>query len=340
MTTRIRLATGALTALCAIALFVQAAGSATVTAHLRVLTPDRVLDPGTTYIVDEGVTVPTRPDADCFGPPGGSGTEFTYDKPNALSLLATAGRTTKAVSPLSLTDQFGFGLGICGIGGIAAKSGESFWYFKANHEEASVGADQLEIHNGDEVLFYLAPDDFPNPNPAELELKAPPRAKAGQPFTVSVIEHKCVTDQNTGETTCTSGPAAGASVSGGGLPVQTGADGTAQVSVADVSAATLAATRGTDIPSEALATCVGPEADSCPAERGITLVGSPQGDSIKGTAGDDSIRSRGGDDNVDLRKGGADQVNCGKGDDTVRIKRKFANDGLVIKGSCERVRRT
>ena len=63
--------------------------------------------------------MPTRPDADCFGPPGGSGAEFTYDKPNALSLLATAGRTTKSVAPLALTDQFGFGLGVCGIGGVA-----------------------------------------------------------------------------------------------------------------------------------------------------------------------------------------------------------------------------
>jgi hypothetical protein len=73
MTARIRLATGAFVALCAISLLIPASGSATVTAKLRVLTADRVLDPGTTYIVDEGVTVPTRPDADCFGPPGGSG---------------------------------------------------------------------------------------------------------------------------------------------------------------------------------------------------------------------------------------------------------------------------
>ncbi len=335
MTTRIRSALLALLGL----LLLAPAASATVTAHLRVLTADTVLDQGTTYIVDEGVTVPTRPDADCFGPPGGSGAEYTYDKPNALSLLATAGRTTKPVSPLSLTDQFGFGLGICGVGGVEAKSGESFWYFKANHQESTVGADQLEIRDGDTVLFYLAPDNFPNPNPAELELDAPARAKAGEPFTVSVTEHKCVTDPNTFETSCASAPAAGAAVTGGDAAATTGADGTAQVSVAEVGEATLTATRGTDIPSEALETCVGPEADSCPAERGITLVGSPEGDRIKGTAGDDAIRSRGGDDNVDMRKGGADRVNCGKGDDTVRLKRKFANDGLVIKGSCERVRR-
>ncbi|MFI5123600.1 MAG: DUF4430 domain-containing protein [Vicinamibacteria bacterium] len=343
MTTRIPVSRGALLALCAASLsallLTPMYASATVTAKLRVLTSDRVMDPGTTYIVDEGVTVPTRPDADCFGAPGGSGAEFTYEKPNALSLLATAGRTTKPVAPLSLTDQFGFGLGICGIGGVEAKMGESFWYLKANHEEASVGADQLEIHNGDEVLFYLAPDAFPDPNPAELELTAPPRARAGEPFSVSVVEHKCVTGSSPPfATTCTAGPAAGVTVSGGDAPATTTADGTAEIAVGAPGEAEIAATRGADIPSEALATCVAEALESCPAERGIRLVGSPQGDRIKGTAGSDSIRSRGGDDKISLLQSGADVVNCGKGKDTVKVKRSGA-DGLVIKSSCERVKR-
>lgn len=334
MTTRIHSALLALVGLLALA----PAASATVTAHLRVLTPDKVLDPGTTYIVDEGVTVPTRPDADCFGAPGGSGAEYTYERPNAMSLLATAGRTTKAVSPLSLTDQFEFGLGICAIGGQEARAGESFWYFKANHEESVLGADQLNIKDGDEILFYLAPDMFPNPNPAELELDAPVRAAAGEAFTVSVVEHKCATDPNTFETSCTSGPATGVTVTGGDGDVTTGGDGTAEVVAAEPGKAILTATRGTDIPSEALATCVAPMADACPPERGIDLVGSPRGDRIKGTAGDDEIRSRGGDDNLDLRKGGADRVNCGKGKDVVRLNRKLVNSGLLIKGSCEKIK--
>ena len=338
MTTRIRLATGAVAALCAIALLVPAAGAATVTAHLRVLTPDKVLDPGTTYIVDDGVTVPTRPDADCFGAPGGSGAEYTYDTPNALSLLATAGRTTKSVSPLLLTDQFGFGLGICGIGGREAEAGESFWYFKTDHQESTVGADQQEISDGDQVLFYLAPDRFPEPNPAELELRAPAGVEAGQPFTAKVIEHSCVTDQNTFETTCESRPADDATVTGGDDPETTGANGKAEVTVGEVGEVALAATRGSDIPAESLDTCVAPDADSCPDERGVDLVGSPQDDRIDGTAGDDEIRSRGGDDNLDLRQGGVDEVNCGPGDDIVRLKRRLADDGIEIKDSCERVK--
>jgi hypothetical protein len=327
-------------------LLLAPAASANVTAHLRVLTPNKVLDPGTDYIVDEGVTVPTRPDADCFGPPGGSGTEYSYDKPNALSLLATAARTDKSVAPLLLTDQFGFGLGICGIGGREAEAGKSFWYFKADHEESTAGADQVEISDGDEILFYLAPDRFPEPNPAELELRAPAGVEAGQPFTAKVIEHSCITDQDTFETTCTSRPADGVTVSAddrargskGDDAATTGDNGKAELTVADVGEVMLGATRGSDIPAESLDTCVGPEASSCPDERGIDLVGSPDGDRIDGTAGDDEIRSRGGDDNVDLREGGVDDVNCGPGDDVVRVKRKLANDGLEIDRSCEKIK--
>ncbi len=192
-------------------------------------------------------------------------------------------------------------------------------------------------HDGDQVLFYLAPDDFPNPNPAELELQAPARAQAGQPFTVTVVEHKCVTDQDTFETTCTSGPAAGVTVGGGDAPAVTGADGTAQLVVGSPGDAQIGAGRGTDIPSEVLATCVGEQLDDCPAVRGERLVGSPEGDRIKGTKGDDSIRSRGGDDRIDARQGGADTINCGKGRDKVKIKRSAVAQ-TDVKGSCEKVR--
>ncbi len=343
MTTRTPSARRAFAALCAVSLFAlllaPSGAAATVTAKLRVLTPDRALDPGTTYIVDEGVTVPTRPDADCFGPPGGSGAEYSYERPNVLSLLATAGRTTRTVRTLSLTDQFGFGLGICGIGNFEAEAGESFWYFKANHVEASVGADQLEIANGDEVLFYLAPDNFPDPNPKELELIAPARAATGTPFTVSVVEHGCVTQSSPPfETTCSSVPAAGVTISGGDSVATTGADGTAQVAAGSAGDVELAATRGADIPSEVLETCIAEVLETCPPARGKTTIGSPQADEIKGTAGADVIRSRGGDDRLDLRKGGPDKVNCGPGADKVRIKRADV-EASKIAGNCERVRK-
>ncbi len=315
----------------------SAAFGATTPAKLRVLTPKHVIDPGTTYYVPDDVTVSTTPDANCFGPPGGSGADVSYTSPNALSLLASAASADKHIAPLLLTDQFGFGLGICGIGGQEATSA-SFWYFKLNHEEAATGADETPISKGDEVLFYLAPDDFPNPNPAELELKAPAGVKAGSPFSVKVTEHKCVTDQDTFETTCTSGPAGDVTVKGGDEDATTDAYGRATLTVKKVGVTTLVATRGTDIPSEALDTCVGPQANSCPKERGERIVGSAEGDKIKGTAGLDEIRSLAGDDRIDARAGGADTINCGAGKDTVQVKRATASDGLVIKKNCEKVK--
>jgi hypothetical protein len=327
-----------------VALVPATASAATTTAELRVLTPTKVLDPGTTYIVDSKVTVPTTPDADCFGPPGGSGQEFTYDQPTALSVLATAARTSPKVRPLSLTDQFGFGLGICGIGGIEASPGQTFWYLKANHAESTVGADQLQVKDGDQVLFYLAPDAFPNPNPKELELIAPARAEAGKAFSVSVVEHACVTDPQTFEVSCKSQPAAGVSISGSerttgtpatGVVTTTAADGTAEITAAGAGTMEVAAARGADIPSEVLPVCVGARLDDCPPQRGERLVGSPNGDRIKGTRGSDSIRARGGDDRVDLRKGGSDAIDCGPGRDTVLTKRSDRDDRIAR--DCERV---
>jgi hypothetical protein len=310
-----------------------AAPAASTTAELRVLTPSKALDPGTTYVVDSKLTVPTTPAADCFGPPGGSGQQFTYDQPNALSLLASAARTSGKLRPLALTDQFGFGLGICGIGGAEAVSGQSFWYLKANHAESTLGADQLAIKSGDEILFYLSPDNFPNPNPAELELEAPPRVQAGTSFTVKVIEHACVTDQQTFEVTCASKPAVGAQVGDS----TTGADGTAQLTAASPGTLKLGATRGADIPSEVLKVCVGEPLDDCPPARGKRIVGSPGGDRIKATAGPDAIRARGGDDRVDLRKGGTDRLDCGPGTDSALVKRSDDDDRIAR--DCERVRR-
>ena len=340
MTTRTdpaRRATLAVLFAIALAAAIPASSGAATSAQLRVLTPTTVLDPGTAYIVGSKVTVPTTPDADCFGPPGGSGAEYTYNEPTALSLLATAARTTGKLRPLALTDQFGFGLGICGIGGEQASPGQSFWYLKSNHQESTLGADQLKVEAGDQVLFYLAPDNFPNPNPAELELKAPPRAEAGQPFEVRVIAHACVTDQQTFEVSCGAEPAAGVRVSGGGQPATTGADGTAEIAADSPGTVKVAATRGTDIPSQVLAVCVGAQLDDCPAARGERVVGSPNGDRIKGTHGSDSIRARGGADRIDLRKGGADKLDCGPGKDSVLAARGDADD--KIGRDCEWVRR-
>jgi hypothetical protein len=339
MTTCVPLARCALVALLAslaLAIVPSAAGAATVQAELRVLTPTRVLDPGTTYVVGaESVT--TDPNADCnFGGAGGTGASFDYPEPNALGLLAAASEADDGLRPLSLSDEFGFGIAICAIGGVDDREG-TFWYLKRNHQELTVGADQEPIADGDELLIYLADDNFPEPNPAELELIAPARTTPGTPFEVSVVQHACVTDPNTFEVSCESRPAAGATVAGGGVaPVVTAEDGTAQVTAEANGRLKLAASRGADIASEALRVCVKDELDRCPKRHGERIVGSAGGERIEGTRGPDVIRGRGGADRIDVRKGDDDRVDCGRGDDIVLVKR--ADDDRLAR-DCERTRR-
>ena len=338
MTTRIPCVSAAsvlrLTLVALAAFFVSIpANAGAVTAELRVLTPDAVLDPGTNYVIDDSITVPTRGDADCFGPPGGSGAQYPFTDPVALGLLASGARATGSLRPLGVSDQFGFGLVICTIGGIEAQTG-SFWYLKSNHVEAGVGADQLEVAEGDEVLFYLAPDNFPDPNPVELELIAPARTAGGAPFAVSVIQHACVTDSNPPfATNCQSKPAGGVTVSGGTSAATTASDGTAMITPGSSPRDTLVATRGTDIPSKALRVCVNGELSACPSVRGERFVGSPDADKIVATKGADSIRARGGDDNVRVAGGFADKVDCGPGDD-----KAIVDAADKVSRDCEKVK--
>ena len=332
MTTRIPFARFALVALVGLFACMPASAGA-VTAELRVLTPDRVLDPGTNYVIDAEVTMPTSPDADCFGPPGGSGAEYEFAGPVALGLLASGARANGSLRPLGITDQFEFGLGICTIGGVEAGA-SSFWYLKRNHGEAAVGADQVEVSGGDEVLFYLAPDNFPEPNPAELELSAPSRTTGDSSYTVSVIQHACVTDANPPfATNCSSTPAAGVTVSGGASPATTASDGSATVTPGPAGRETLVATRGSDIPSKALRVCVNADLSACPKAHGERFVGSPGGDRITATKGPDKVRARGGDDDVRVAGGFADKVDCGPGEDKV-----IADSSDKVKLDCERLK--
>ncbi|HEX2127688.1 MAG TPA: hypothetical protein VHF58_00555 [Solirubrobacterales bacterium] len=318
-----------------------AAGKADPTAELRVLTPDRVLDSGTEYVLGpERIT--TDPNADCnFGGAGGSGATYDYPEPVGLSLLAAGAEARGSLRPLSTTDEFGFGMAVCAIGGVDDGPG-TFWYFKRNHAELTVGADQEPIADGDEFLVYLAPDTFPNPNVKELELRAPARIQSGEPFEVSVVEHGCVTDPNTFQVTCNTLPAAGVTVSGGGDTATTDAAGNATLDPVGVVTGLsdrlkVRATRPPDIPAKVLAVCRGAALQDCPPARGERIVGRADGDRIRGTAGPDKIQARGGADRVDLRKGATDKVDCGPGRDTVVVKRGDRDDRLAR--DCERVRR-
>jgi len=190
-------------------------------------------------------TVKTSPKAECFGKgSGGSGDPVTIKGNTAMGLLAHASKSIAALSPLSISDSFDFGLALCGIGSSVAK-GKSSWYLKINHESLEVGGDAAIIKPGDEVLWDLAPS-FPYPD--ELVLEGPNKAKAGMPFTVRAFSY-----DEKGK----SKPAKGVKVTGASAP--TGADGRTTVTLSKPSR--LIARAAGEIPSARLPVCIG---SNCP----------------------------------------------------------------------------
>jgi hypothetical protein len=300
-----------------------AAPAATKGADLRVVnSAGRVLAEQRQYTGT--VKIKTDPRADCFGAPGGSGDRVRVRGATALGLVRDALGSDRDLRPLSVTDQFSFGLAVCGIGGYEAH-GSSFWYLKHEHAGAQVGGDQLRLSDGDEVLWYLAPGF---PPPPELVLRAPARAQPGVPFEVTVFEY---------EDDGSRSPASGARVTGGDNASTTGAGGVASVTVSDPGTAKLRATRSADgaIPSNGVKVCVDADPSMCPEAHGKRIYGSVRGDEIDGTRGWDRIRARRGRDRVDLRRGGIDRVRCGGGRDVVVRARGDRDDEIAA--SCERV---
>jgi hypothetical protein len=281
----------------------------------------RVVNTAGTTLADQSqvtgdVTIKTDPGATCFGPPGGSGNPVSVPGPSALGIVKDASDTNGALRPLSITDQFSFGLGVCGIGGSTFNQGDSaFWYLKVNHVGAQVGGDQLPIKASDEVLWYLSPG-FPAPN--ELQLVAPPVAQSGKPFAVKVSSFNDAGQKS---------PVAGALVSGAQSP--TGADGTTTVTLTQGVA--LQALHGADIPSNTRIVCVVSAPKGCSTSLQHKIVGTKGRDRIRGTKSPDSVKARAGDDKVNTRGGLTDAVNCGRGKDVAKLG---ATDTAV---RCEKV---
>jgi hypothetical protein len=293
----------------------SAAKARTVGAELRVVGPSgQSLAQLTQYTGT--VNVGTDPGAQCFGPgTGGSGNEVRVAGSTALGIVDDASSAARDLRPLSVTDAFDFGLGVCGIGGFQAQ-GAASWYLKHNHVGAVVAGDQLALKKGDEVLWYLAPTF---PYPPELGLEAPGNAKPGSEVPVQVIAYA---DDGTRT------PAAGATVSGGTAAVTTDAQGNATVSVGSGDT-TLRATRGTDIPAGEDKVCVADSVSQCSPQHLIAGTGKPE--KVKGTKLADKIKARARNDRVKARGGGPDRINCGAGkrdlaivdaDDTARACEK------------------
>lgn len=284
-------------------LLLPAAAGAAVPVDLRVVDTDGFTMAQQTQFTDT-VTVRTSPDADCFGPPGGSGADKTLNGPTALGAAWDASQADADLRPILLTDQFGFGLGLCAIGGKVPPS-SGFWYLKVNHVGSQVGGDQATVGAGDEVLWYLAPN-FPPGD--ELQLIGPELARPGEPFQVQAFSY---TDG--GERS----PAAGAIVAGAFEP--TDANGFTTVTPSGAGTLALQASRGVDIPSNVLDVTVSADLDPCAATAGEEIVGSGKRDRIAGTAVPETITARGADDKVNSVGGCADVVDCGSGKDRAKV---------------------
>ncbi len=164
-------------------------------------------------------------------------------------------------------------------------------------------------------------------------LNAPARAAPGVPIRVEVLAYS---DDGIPS------PATGAVVEGGVAPAAVDASGGATVAFSQPGVAVLRATRGSDIPSQALGVCVATVLTQCPEVRGREILGTDGPDNIVGTLGVDQVRPRAGNDNIKSRAGGdlivsrgagADKVKCGGGKDVVE-----ADKTDRIGKSCEKVK--
>lgn len=267
------------------------------------------------------VDIKTDWHADCFGDgTGGSGDKVSLDDPNALGLLSDGATADRALKPLSVTDSFDFGLGLCGIGKAVAPS-TGFWYLKQNHFGSQTGGDQTIVKKGDDILWYLI-DDFNDPTPDELVLSAPGKVKQGEPITVKVVSY---TDD--GKKT----PAEGAKVTGADGP--TDAKGKTTVT-ADEDLVGLTATRKGSIPSNTDVICT-VAAAKCSPGFAATIGGTGGADKIVGGSEAETIVAGGGDDKIDASNGDyPDVINCGGGKDTVTLAKSQKNTNT---SSCERI---
>lgn len=305
-------------------LFTSAAGAALKTpVGLRVVNADgKTLAERTQYT---GTTkVATSPQADCFGEgTGGSGDKVRVPGSTALGAVKHASLTQRKLRPLLITDAFSFGLGLCAIGGdVAPQTG--YWYLKVNHAGSLTGGDQTIVDAGDYVLWHLI-EDFTQPTPAELELKAPARVKQGRKIPVKVIEYADDGSKSRAE---------GVEIKGTGAV--TNARGKAKVAREGV-ITRLKGERAGAITSNLVEVCSLRNLRRCPGGHVTKIEGTNRRDQIRSTRGPDVIKSYGGKDVVDVRRSRNSAppiIKCGTARDKVVARKR---QKLVAARSCERV---
>jgi RTX calcium-binding nonapeptide repeat (4 copies) len=305
------------TALALALAFPAAAAGRSVVADLHVEAGDRPLAAGSFVTDTARIQTDQRPGCD------GSGNVATIQGPTALGLLAHASRVNGRLRPFGVSDEFDFGLFVCGVGDFVG-SDTSFWLYKVDHVAPEVGGDQFRVSRGDDVLWYFQDTTTGTNTGDELVLEAPARARSGQPFEVTVWAYDAAGNRTA---------AADASVSGATVQ-RTDDEGKATIVSARTGEIRLRAERGSDIPSAPLEVCLGERLRDCPATRGERIQGTSRGDRIRATGGPDVVLGRGGADRISVRGGGRDRVRCGSGRDRVSADRRDR-----VSRDCEVVRR-
>ena len=280
-------------------------------ANGRALTADR-------YLTDSTKIKTTKQPPNC----NGSGATKQLAGRTALGTLVDGALVNPKLDPLLVSDQFAFGLLVCGVGGSNSTGMTNYWLYKVNHVSPEVGGDAFTVKRGDDVLWFFV--DGTENSGDELVLTAPARAERDREFTVEVTAY---------DFAGTAKPVQGALVTGASRDYLTDAQGRAQVKYEYNRTVTLRAILDPHIPAAPAKVCVNDALSKCPAARGGRIWGSRRADRIAGSAGRDTVIAGAGADVIRVRRGNVDRVRCGRGSDTVLAGRrdKVARD-------CESVR--
>jgi Ca2+-binding RTX toxin-like protein len=298
-----------------VATLAPATATAAEQADLRVEGAARPLA-AASYITDT-TSIRTTSSSSCKG----SGDVKTVQGPTALGLLWSGAAATKRLRPVAVSDEFDFGLLVCGISSFIGGD-TAYWLYKVDHKSPEVGAEQYPLKGGEEVLWFFS-DTTTNVNTGnELALQAPARAKPGSTVAVRVWSY-----DTAGKRT----PVAGAVVQGED-EATTDAQGRATLATPNKGTLRLRAEHGADVPSQTVSVCITAK-PSCSSRRGKRIVGTAKADRISGTKGPDTISTGKGADRVSVRGGGRDTVTCGKGRDRVNADRsdRVGRDCEVVK---------
>ncbi len=126
------------------------ASAASVTSQLRVEADGHDIGPGWQYAHDS-VTYDTSRSAAC----NGTGESGSITGPSALGPLVQGADYTRRLDPVQISDEFDFGLLVCGVGSFES-SDTAFWLYKVDHVSPEVGGEQFPItSSGQRSSGYL-----------------------------------------------------------------------------------------------------------------------------------------------------------------------------------------